>query len=99
MFSELTLVTFIAVSTPVSCYYMTLNYDGKKARNVGVTCRLLVVVFMIFYCILFLTGGNRSFLQHRRSGFSITTITTIGVENLKLRQTKAYGINYLSMRF
>ena len=26
--------------TPISCYYMTsFNYGGKKARDVGLTCR------------------------------------------------------------
>ena len=39
-FSKLSLVTTIMVLTPVSCYYMTsFNYGGKKARDVGLTCR------------------------------------------------------------
>ena len=39
-FSKLFLATTIMVLTPVSCYYMTsFNYGGKKARDVGLTCR------------------------------------------------------------
>ena len=39
-FSKLSLATAIMVLTPVSCYYMTsFNYGGKKARDVGLTCR------------------------------------------------------------
>ena len=40
MFPESFLATTITVLTPVSCYYMTsFNYGGKKARDVGLTCR------------------------------------------------------------
>ena len=40
MFYESFLAITITVLTPVSCYYMTLfNYGGKKARDVGLTCR------------------------------------------------------------
>ena len=39
-FSKLSLGTAIMALTPVSCYYMTsFNYGGKKARDVGLTCR------------------------------------------------------------
>ena len=39
-FSKLSLATAIMALTPVSCYYMTsFNYGGKKARDVGLTCR------------------------------------------------------------
>ena len=39
-FSKLSSATAIMVLTPVSCYYMTsFNYGGKKARDVGLTCR------------------------------------------------------------
>ena len=38
-FSRLSLATTIMALTPVSCYYMTsFNYDGKEARDVGLTC-------------------------------------------------------------
>ena len=38
--SKLSLATAIMALTPVSCYYMTsFNYGGKKARDVGLTCR------------------------------------------------------------
>ena len=34
------LATTITVLTPVSCYYMaSFNYGGKKAKDVGLTCR------------------------------------------------------------
>ena len=34
------LATTVTVLTPVSCYYMiSFNYGGKKARDVGLTCR------------------------------------------------------------
>ena len=39
-FSKLFLATAIMALTPVSCYYITsLNYGGKNARDVGLTCR------------------------------------------------------------
>ena len=39
-FSKLSLATTMMALTPVSCYYMTsFNYGGKKARDVGLTCR------------------------------------------------------------
>ena len=38
--SKLSLATAIMALTPVSCYYVTsFNYGGKKARDVGLTCR------------------------------------------------------------
>ena len=37
--SKLSLATAIMALTPFSCYYVTLNYGGKKARDVGLTCR------------------------------------------------------------
>ena len=63
---------------PVSWYYMTsLNYGGKKARDVGLTCRCHLSNIMpesIFYDSMgwgmtqvllgffFLRGGNRCLL-------------------------------------
>ena len=39
-FSKLSIATTIMVLMLVSCYYMTsLNYGGKEARDVGLTCR------------------------------------------------------------
>ena len=39
-FSMLSLATAIMTLTPVSCYYMiSFYYGGKKARDVGLTCR------------------------------------------------------------
>ena len=35
----LSLATAITTLTPVSCYYMTFNYAGKRARDVGLICR------------------------------------------------------------
>ena len=40
MFPESLLGTTMTMLTPVLCYYMTsFNYGGKKARDVGLTCR------------------------------------------------------------
>ena len=40
MFPELSIATTITVLMPISCYYVTsFNYGGKKARDVGLTCR------------------------------------------------------------
>ena len=40
VFSELPIATTITLLTPVSCCYMTsFKYGGKKARDVGLTCR------------------------------------------------------------
>ena len=38
---KLSLATAIMALTLVSCYYITpFNYVGKKARDVGLTCRV-----------------------------------------------------------
>ena len=38
--SKLSLTTAIMALTCVSCYYLTsFNYGGKKARDVGLSCR------------------------------------------------------------
>ena len=38
--SKLSLTTAIMALTSVSCYYLTsFNYGGKKARDVGLSCR------------------------------------------------------------
>ena len=38
--SKSSLATTIMALTPVLCYYMkSFNYGGKKARDVGLTCR------------------------------------------------------------
>ena len=40
VFSELSSATTIPVLMHFSCYHMTsFNYDGKRARDVGNTCR------------------------------------------------------------
>ena len=40
MFPESFLVTTVTVLTPVSCYNMiSIDYGGKKARDVALTCR------------------------------------------------------------
>ena len=65
-FSKLSLATAIMAMTPASCYYMTFNYGGRKARDVGLTCRCHLSNIMpdsIFYdsmrwgitCLFFLT--------------------------------------------
>ena len=96
VFPESFLATTIMVFTPVSCYYMTsFNYDGKKAGDVGLTCRCHLSNVMpdsIFYdsmgwgmtqllllLLFFLRGGNRCLPQHRRDGFSLITITPVGM--------------------
>ena len=92
-FSKLSLATAIMVLTSVSCYYMTLfNYGGKKARDVGLTYRCHLSNIMpdsIFYdsmewgmtqfFLFFFRGGNCCLPQHRRDGFSLITITPMGV--------------------
>ena len=32
-----------------------------------------------FFCLFFLRGGNRCLPQHRRDGFSLITITPVGM--------------------
>ena len=96
VFPESFLATTITALTPASCYYMTsFNYGGKKARDVGLTCRCHLSNIMpdsIFYdsmgwgmtqllllLLFFLRGGNRCLPQHRRDGFSLITITPVGM--------------------
>ena len=38
---------------------------------------LLLLFFCLFVC--FLRGGNRGLYRHRRDGFSLITITPVGV--------------------
>ena len=38
-FPSYPLATTIMVLIPVSCYMTSFNYGGKKARDVGLTCR------------------------------------------------------------
>ena len=71
----------------------SFNYGGKKARDVGLTCRCHLSSIMpdsIFYdsmgwgmtqffLVFFGRGGNRCLPQHRRDGFSLITITPVGV--------------------
>ena len=76
------------VDSSVSCYYMTsLNYGGKKARDVGLTfgCHLSnIVPDSIFYdsmgwritCSFFLKGDYHCLPQHKRDGFSCLIIIT-----------------------
>ena len=93
MFPGSFLATTITVLTPALCYYMTsFHYGGKKARDVGLTCRCHLSNIMpdsIFYdsmgmgddsifCFFF-RGGNHCLPQHRRDGFSLITITPLGM--------------------
>ena len=69
----------------------SFNYGGKKARDVGLTCRCHLSNIMpdsIFYdsmgwgmtqFVFFLRGGNRCLPQHRRDGFSLITITPVSM--------------------
>ena len=98
-FSKLSLATAIMVLKPVSCYYMTsFDYGGKKARDVGLTCRshlsnimpdsifhdsmgwgMTQLLLMLLLLLLFLRGGNRCLPQYRRDGFSLITLTPVGM--------------------
>ena len=80
--------------TSVSCYYMaSLNYGGKKARDVGLTCRCYLSIIMpdsifhdsmgwgitqFFLCVFF-RDGIPCLPQHRRGGFSLITTRPVGV--------------------
>ena len=89
-FSRLSLATTIMALTPVSCYYMTsFNYDGKEARDVGLTCICHLSNIMpnsIFYdsmgwgitCLFlfFFEGDIHCLPQHKRDGFSCLIIIT-----------------------
>ena len=86
-FPKLPLATTIMTLTPVSCYYMTsFNYGGKKARDVGLTCRCHLSNIMsnsIFYdsmgwgiTCLFFKGDNHCLSQHKRDEFSCLIIIT-----------------------
>ena len=76
-FSKLFLETAIVALTHVSCYYMTsFNYGGKKARDVGLTCRCHLSNIMpdSIFCdsmewritYLFFKGDNHCLPQHKR---------------------------------
>ena len=79
------------MSTLASCYYMTsFDYGGKKASDAGLTCRCRLNNIMpdsIFYDSIgwaipqffFLRGGNGCLPQHGKDGFSVITITSMGV--------------------
>ena len=89
-FPKLSLATAIRTLTPISCYCMTsFNYVGKKAMDVGFTCRCHLSNIMpdsIFYdsmgwgitcCFFFFSkGDNHCFSQHKRDGFSCLIIIT-----------------------
>ena len=46
MFPESSVATTITVLTPISCYYVaSFNYGGKKAGDVGLTCRCHLSIF------------------------------------------------------
>ena len=76
-------------------YMISFNYGGKKARDVGLNCICHLSNIMsdsIFYdsmgwgmtqllllLLFFLRGGNRCLPQHRRDGFSLITITPVGM--------------------
>ena len=72
----------------VPCYYTrSFNYGGKKARDVGLTCRCHLSTIMlgsIFYdstgwgiaCLFFLKSNNHCLPQHERYGFSSLIIKT-----------------------
>ena len=68
----------------------SFNYGAKKARDVGLTCRCHLSNIMpdsIFYDSMgwgmiqffFLRSGNHCLPQHRRDGFSLITITPVGM--------------------
>ena len=79
VFRESFLATTITLLTAVSCYYMTsFNYGGKKARDVGLTCKCHLSNIMhdsIFYdsmgrgmtLLFFRRNGNRCLPQNRRN--------------------------------
>ena len=80
------------------CYITSFNYGGKKARDVGLTGRCHLSNIMpdsifydnmgwgmtqfVFFCFCFLRGGNRYLPQRRRDGFSLITITPVGMGKL-----------------
>ena len=68
----------------------SFDYGGKKARDVGLTCRSHLSNIMpdsIFHDSMgwgitqffSFSGGNHCLPQHTRDGFSVTTITPMGV--------------------
>ena len=90
VFSELSLATTSTVVKPVSCYYITsFNYGGKKARDVGYACRRYMSNIMpnsIFYDSMgrritqfFSLAVVISLHHHIKDGFSLITITPMGV--------------------
>ena len=87
-FSKLSLPTATMTLMPVSCYYITpFNYGGKKARNVGLTCKCHLSNIMldsIFYdsmrwgiiCPILFKGDGHCLPQHKREGSSCLIIIT-----------------------
>ena len=88
-FLELSSTTTIMVLKPVSCNNVTsFNYDGKKARDVGLTCWCHLSNIMpdsIFHesmsygitCLFF--QGDTCFPQDERDQISFITITSVGM--------------------
>ena len=69
---------------------VSFNYGGKKTKDVGFTCGCHLSNIMpdsIFYDskkrwitqFFCLNGGNHCPPQHRRNGFSLITITPMGM--------------------
>ena len=65
---ELSLATTTTVLKPISCdHVISFNYDGKRARDVGLTCwchlsSIMLVFIYLFFCVailLFSSGWKR----------------------------------------
>ena len=88
--SLLYVVTTITVLRSVSCdHKISFNYDGKKARDVGLTCWCHLsnimpdsIIFhesmrqgiIVFLCCCFLAGWYFCFLQGESDGISFITL-------------------------
>ena len=93
VFSELSLATTIAVLASVSCYYMTsFDYGGKNAMYILLVDAIWAILCLIVYSIIAWDGGWLDlfvftfeelviavFLNIRGDGFSLITITLMGV--------------------
>ena len=80
---ELSLATTITVLKPVSCdHVISFNYDGKRARDVGLTCWChlsnIMPVF-IYLFIYFFAWRYFCFPLDERDGISFITITSVSV--------------------
>ena len=90
--------TITVLTPVLCYYMTSFNYSDKKAMDADFTCRYhlsnfspdsifcdsmgwgMTPFFLLFFFLL--RGGNRCLSQHTGDGFSLVTITTVGMGKL-----------------